>query len=63
MVMNTKQTSERMQEIMQTIDKSIMLCDDENDVLMLTCGMLQRCQEIFDLQLGEEGRKKIMNNS
>jgi hypothetical protein len=56
--MNTKQTSERMQEIMQTIDKSIMLCDDENDVLMLACGMLQRCQEIFDLQLGEEGRKK-----
>jgi hypothetical protein len=29
----------------------------------LACGMLQRCQEIFDLQLGEEGRKKIMNNS
>jgi hypothetical protein len=25
--------------------------------------MLQRCREIFDLQLGEEGRKKIMNNS
>ena len=34
MIMNTKQTSERMQEIMQTIDKSIMLCDDENDVLL-----------------------------
>jgi hypothetical protein len=53
----------RMKEVMQTIDKGIMLCDDENEILMMACGMLQRCREIFDLQLGEEGRKKMMNNS
>jgi hypothetical protein len=42
---------------MELIDTSIQLTDDQNDMLMLACGMMQRTNEIFTQILGEEGRK------
>ena len=53
---------DRMAELMQPIDQQIMMCDDRNDVLMLACAMLQRVREIFDSQLGVEGRKKMFKD-
>jgi len=50
---------ERMEELMMPIDQQIMMCDDRNDILMLTCAMLQRVREILDAQIGVEGRKEI----
>jgi len=52
----------RMAELMQPIDQQIMMCDDREDVLMLACAMLQRVREIFDSQLGIEGRKKMFKD-
>jgi hypothetical protein len=50
-------TQERMAELMDLIDKSIQLTDNQNDMLMLACAMMQRTNEIFAQILGEEGRK------
>ena len=50
-------TQERMSELMDLIDKSIQLTDNQNDMLMLACAMMQRTNEIFTQVLGEEGAK------
>jgi hypothetical protein len=52
----------RMSELMQPIDQQIMMCDDEKEVLMLACAMLQRTREIFDIQLKVEGRKMMFKD-
>ena len=38
----------RMLEMMEPIDKSIQLTDNDEDMLMLACAMMQRVREIFD---------------
>jgi hypothetical protein len=48
---------ERMSELMELIDQSIQLTDNENDMLMLACAMMQRTNEIFTQLLGKEGTK------
>ena len=53
---------QRMTEMMKPIDESIQLTDDENDMLMLACAMLQRVTEIFDKTLGEEGRRQMFKD-
>lgn len=49
----------RMAEMMILIDNSISLTDDRDELLMLACAMLQRTKELFDVTLGEEGRKQM----
>jgi hypothetical protein len=49
----------RMHELMVPIDNCIQLTDDENELLMLACAMLQRTREIFDDTIGERGRKQM----
>ena len=49
----------RMLEMMEPIDKSIQLTDNDEDMLMLACAMMQRIKEIFDNQIGVEGRKTM----
>jgi hypothetical protein len=58
--MNTVQ--ERMEELMRPVDQQIMMCDDRDEVLMMACVMLQRVKEIFDSQLGTDGRKKMFTD-
>jgi hypothetical protein len=50
---------QRMLELMEPVDRQIMMCDDRKDILMMACAMMQRVSEIFDNELGEEGRKKM----
>ena len=45
--------------MMEPIDKSIQLTDNDEDMLMLACAMMQRVKEIFDNQIGVEGRKTM----
>lgn len=54
-------SKKRMAELMAPIDKQIMMCDNEQDVLMLACMMLSTAKHIFDNQLGVEGRKKMLD--
>ena len=52
--------TQRMAELMQPIDRQIMMCDNKNDVLMLACAMLEKTKTILDAQIGTEGRKIIL---
>ena len=51
-----------MADLMRPIQQQILMCDDREDQLMMACAMLQRTRELFDLHLGEEGRKKMFKD-
>ena len=53
---------QRMTELIKPIDQQIMMCDDRRDLLMLNCVMLQRVKEVFDMLVGEEGRKNMFKD-
>jgi len=53
------EVQQRMSELMAMIDKSIQMADDRKELLMLACAMMQRTREIFDQEIGEEGRKTM----
>lgn len=59
--MNDK--SERMAELMLPIDKQLLMCDNEDDMLMLACAMLQRTGEILDKVLGDKGRHMLLTDA
>ena len=52
----------RMTDLMRPIQQQILMCDDREDQLMMACAMLQRTRELFDLHIGEEGRKKMFKD-
>ena len=54
-----KKINDQMNELMKPVDQQIMMCDDEKEVLMMACAMLQRVATIFDIQLGPTGRKEM----
>lgn len=47
----------RMQELMEPVDRQIMMTDDTQEMLMIACAMMQRTNEIFCHVLGEEGAR------
>lgn len=53
---------QRMSELMEPIDQQLLMCDDRQDQLMLACAMLQRVREVFDYQLGEDGRRLMFKD-
>lgn len=57
--MNKTEVSNRMQELMGPVERQIMMCDNREELLMIACAMLQRTTEIFESELGIEGRKKM----
>ena len=54
-----KKVNDQMNELMKPVDQQIMMCDDEKEVLMMACAMLQRVATIFDIQMGPDGRKEM----
>jgi hypothetical protein len=57
--MNTDDAKKRMMELMKPINQQIMMCDDLHDQLMLASAMMVAVKDLFDLHIGEEGRKKL----
>ena len=57
--MNKTEVSNRMQELMGPMERQIMMCDNREELLMIACAMLQRTTEIFESELGIDGRKKM----
>ncbi len=58
--MHDKQAiQKRMDELMEPIDRQIMMTDNREELLMIACAMMQRTTEIFDAQLSIEGRKQM----
>jgi len=54
------EVAERMAELMEPVNKQVLMCDNREDVLMLACAMLTLVRSIFDQELGEDGRKKCL---
>jgi hypothetical protein len=48
-----------MDELMEPIDRQIMMSDSREELLMIACVMMQRTTEIFDAELSENGRKQM----
>ena len=49
----------RMDELMGPIDRQIMMSDSREELLMIACAMMQRTTEIFEAELGVNGRKQM----
>ena len=50
----------RMTELMEPIDRQIMMCDNVDDVLLLASIMSTTAKNIFTNHLGGEGAKKLL---
>jgi len=51
-----------MAELMEPVDQQLLMCDDRNEQLMMACAMMQRVKEVFDLHIGEAGRKTMFKD-
>jgi len=60
--MASDEIKKRMAELMEPIDRQIMMCDNREDLLMLACAMMSTIKGIFDVELGEEGRKRMFKD-
>jgi len=60
--MDKEKIAERMSELMAPIEQQILMCDDRNDLLMMASAMLITVKDIFDVELGEDGRKKMFKD-
>jgi hypothetical protein len=60
--MNKDNTAKRMAELMEPIERQIMMCDDRHDQLMMACAMMITVKDIFDLHIGEDGRKQMFRD-
>jgi hypothetical protein len=38
------------------------MCDDREELLMLACAMMTTVKGIFDVELGEDGRKRMFKD-
>ena len=52
----------RMAELMEPIDRQIMMCDNREDLLMLACAMLTSVRIIFDQELGKKARVQLFKD-
>lgn len=50
---------ERMAELMAPVDKQILKCNDDNEVLMMASCLLSTAKLLFDEVLGKEGTKTL----
>jgi hypothetical protein len=52
----------RMMELMEPIDRQIMMCDNRHDLLMLASAMMVTIKDIFDNEIGEDGRRQMFKD-
>lgn len=53
---------ERMKELMEPINKQILMCDDRHDLIMMASAMLVFAKDIFDHEIGINGRKRMFKD-
>ena len=57
--MSDKDTLQRMAELSKPIDQQIMMCDSREELLILASVLLTRVKDMFDKQIGTDGRREI----
>ena len=58
----SKKIIDRMNELMEPIDRQIMMCDNVEDVLMLASNMMVTAKSIYVQNLGGAGAKQLIQN-
>ena len=59
--MDKEAQEKRIQRLMMPIETQIMMCDDENDLVLLAVGMLRKTILLFDNQYQRDARKELIN--
>jgi hypothetical protein len=57
--MDHNQANQRANELMEPINRALMMCDDRNDLLILCFAMMNRSRQILDKEIGEDRRKNL----
>ena len=57
--MSDSDTLDKMAELAKPIDQQIMMCDTREEILMLASVLLIRIKDMFDTQIGTDGRREI----
>lgn len=60
--MNEPNVKNKMMELNRPIDEAILMCDNREEILMLASMMLISIKDIFDTQIGIDGRKDIFKS-
>ena len=58
--MSDSDTLDKMAELARPIDQQIMMCDTREEILMLASVLLIRVKDMFDSEIGKEGRREIL---
>lgn len=58
-----EKAKERMQQLMVPIDRQLLMCDNQEDTLMLACAMLERAMEVLDVSIGPTATEAILVSS
>ena len=53
--------SSRLDELMTPIQKQIMMCNDSQELILLSFGLMNKAKNILDVHLGEERRKRLFD--
>jgi len=61
--MKVTDIQDRMRELCKPIEQQILMCDSQEDILMMACAMLQHVKTMMDSQIGIEGRKQILQEA
>jgi hypothetical protein len=57
---NMEKVKLRMQQLMTPIDRQLLMCDSQDDTLMLACAMMERAMELLDTAVGPDGTDAIL---
>ena len=60
--MNNEQMERRIERLMLPVETQIMMCDDQNDLLLLAVGMLRKTILILENQYQKDGRKAVIES-
>ena len=59
--LSKKEMQDRMEELIEPIDKQIMMCDNVEDILMLASSMLSTAKHIYIQRLGGKTAKILIS--
>jgi hypothetical protein len=59
--MDQNEANKRAHELLEPINRALMMCDDRNDLLILCFAMMNRSREVLDKEIGENRRKNLFS--
>ncbi len=54
---NPQQIHQRLVELLEPVDKQIMMCNDVKELLLFACGLMRVTNSVFIKHLGVNGAK------